>query len=173
MNDNIKFTDETWHISVGEGRCILIKPIPGQVIAEIDPSSNDVWDALLICAAPRMFHVLGEVRDYVKKVSDKTCGTDVDFADYELLDEIEQTLQKVTQPAEFGKELVSDKDRLLNLLEAAVRLGSNSETLSEDILDNLEVIDVLINQIKRKIKSDNTEDGVTAALNGIRDKEKR
>lgn len=50
-----KHTPGPWHVDTyGRNGELFVKPIPGQIIAEIDPSPNQAADARLIAAAPEL-----------------------------------------------------------------------------------------------------------------------
>jgi len=66
--ESIAHTPGPWCVSRSEEGNLLIKPIPGQVVCEIDPTPEAVANAHLIAAAPEM---LEQIKNLVHIVSDK------------------------------------------------------------------------------------------------------
>ena len=60
------YTPGPWHVqpAAHDGGGLFIKPIPGQIIAEVDPSPTAAADARLIAAAPELARLLSRLAGF-------------------------------------------------------------------------------------------------------------
>ena len=72
MSEISGYTPGPWHISYSqnEGIGILIKPIPGQVVAECDNLPNMLQNAYLIAAAPELLDALRDMMTWFAQLED-------------------------------------------------------------------------------------------------------
>ena len=96
MNERA-FTPGPWFVSEPndpQRTGLLIKPIPGDVVAEIDVLSNAIANARLIAAAPELYEALSKALPYIREEGSKY-QDDGANEPLELARDIEELLAKV------------------------------------------------------------------------------
>lgn len=66
-----KHTPGPWHIQQGDDGEMLIKPIPGQVVAVVEPQADkeeEAANARLIAAAPELLEALMSILEYAPQM---------------------------------------------------------------------------------------------------------
>jgi hypothetical protein len=101
QESELKHAPGPWHIDTqNEDGLVFIKPIPGQIICEVDPTPEQEANCNLISAAPELLKGLTDLLNHIYNVAEEMEGLEAfEGFDYDIIEYCESAINKAT-----GKE---------------------------------------------------------------------